>query len=514
MKSCHLNLGLRFARPYESDYAIFRRCLIANPGMPVSAIEHQLRLQLPALETSFQRLRALQQTALPEHPYQVIKVKDSHRRQCPQCAEQLYHCDLYALPWLSHCPLHHCEFTERCPRCQQLWPDKAGFTYGDRSCPVCGIPSVIEGLPSSPINKNCSGFASIKAIYELIALSPGEEKLVISSRNGRWQQKSWWEKAAPESLEYPTLKAQLDLKQYRPLLKALGIPARRLKRRTSRLKAAPPEEQYSQDFYVPPKARPDPLLRRAAIDQTMTHIVNWIGQHSGHTGELHILSYRYLYTWDLMREPPPCPYCMALSLWFFQVNSELYDEYVMNLLHHYPFLKELGMTRLYTGIDPDVRTIKAENRLDHTSYHTDEKFMWWFMQRGLELAFVQMLYYAFSLVIQFDLTQETPTCARKLVAPLPKTWQDQWYMAYIRNGRLYFYYVNEHPLYSIKPPRLPGLTGLCQNYCHHRKKVVHDNFATAFTQIPLPTLTPGLCQALHNDFERYLENVYRHPVQF
>lgn len=513
MKLAHLNLGLHFARPYESDYALLRRCLISNPGMPVSAIEAQLRQQLPTLATTYQRLRALQQAALPDHPYQALNFKNTHRRQCPQCAEQLYHCDLYALPWLSHCPLHQCALTDHCPRCQHPWPDKTEYAYRD-GCPVCGIPSSIEGLPRSLSDKNCSGFDTIRAIYELIALSPGNANFSMRSPGGRWQEKTWWKEATPDTPYYPALKAQLDLKQYRPLFKALGIPVHRLKHRSSRLIPTPPEEQPYEDFYVPPKARPDPLLRRAAIDQTMSHIVSWIGHQSGHAGELHILSYRYLYTWNLMREPPPCPYCMAFSLWFFQVNSELYDEYTMNLLHHYPFLNELRMTQLFTGIDPDVTTVDADNLLTSSRYHTDDKFVRWFLQRGLELAFAQMLYYAFSLVMQFDLTRVPPSCTSELVGPLPRTWEDQWYLAYVRDGRLYFYYENEHPLERLEPPKLPGLTGLCLNYCQHRKKIAHDNYATEFAPIPLPTLTPELCLSLHNNFERYLVNMYRHPVQF
>ncbi|TNE95042.1 MAG: hypothetical protein EP324_00800 [Gammaproteobacteria bacterium] len=513
MKPAHLNLGLHFARPYESDYALLRRCLIANPGMPLSAIEEQLRQQLPTLTTTYQRLRALQQAALPGHPYQALDIKETYRHQCPQCAEQLYHCDLYALPWLSHCPIHHCELTEHCPRCQRPWPDKGRFTLRNRSCPVCGIPSVIEGLPRSLSDKDCDGFDTIKAIYELIALDPGGDDFVISTPGDPWEEKAWWTIATPDSPRYPLLKAQLDLKQYRPLLKTLGIPLCRLRRHTTRLRSEPPAEKLDHGFYVPPTARPDPLLRQSAIDQTMARIVSWIADQ-GHTGELHILSYRYLYTGNLMREPPPCPYCMALSLWFFQVNSELYDDRVMDLLHHYPFLNELRLTQHFTGVDPDVVTFDAAHPLKSLIYRTDDKFMWWFMQRGLELAFVQMLFYAFALVMQFDLSREPPSCPMELVGPLPRTWEDQWYLAYILNGRLYFYYENEHPLEHLEPPKLPGLTGLCLNYCQHRQKISHDSFATAFTPIPLPTLTPELCKALHNDFERYLENMYRHPVQF
>lgn len=104
MNTRTINVGRLFARPRESAYAILRRILSVNPGVSYLDIDGFLRTALPKLHSPFDRLFALvgneQHTTLANGNK---LYRASYKRQCPICASELYHTDIYALEWLTRC---------------------------------------------------------------------------------------------------------------------------------------------------------------------------------------------------------------------------------------------------------------------------------------------------------------------------------------------------------------------------------------------------------------------------
>ncbi|MCU7858879.1 MAG: hypothetical protein KZQ86_03400, partial [Candidatus Thiodiazotropha sp. (ex Lucinoma kastoroae)] len=94
-------MGKKLAKPFESQYAVFRRCLTANPGIPLSVIEANLRIVVPDIRSTLKRLSALQSSST--QPSSNYINPDGYKRQCPECAKILYHTDIFALPWLKMC---------------------------------------------------------------------------------------------------------------------------------------------------------------------------------------------------------------------------------------------------------------------------------------------------------------------------------------------------------------------------------------------------------------------------
>lgn len=68
------------------------------------------------------------------------------RRQCLACAEHGFHTFLFDYPWMSRCPVHDIDLTDRCPTCHDLWPTAAGVA--SRKCKVCGTHRELDDLIS------------------------------------------------------------------------------------------------------------------------------------------------------------------------------------------------------------------------------------------------------------------------------------------------------------------------------------------------------------------------------
>ncbi|HFD31675.1 MAG TPA: hypothetical protein ENJ28_03020 [Gammaproteobacteria bacterium] len=145
-----LNLGLVLERPYESKYNAYRRFLIANGKKSLKDIRDELKKKF---ESSYTRHFSLTQKM---STFQMFQLLDHHAKcgtleldtrhmtnsipstiyNCPECARSCFHSNLYQLPWLRLCPIHHQPLTAVCPTCDNLWP-KLG-EMKTRRCKTCG----------------------------------------------------------------------------------------------------------------------------------------------------------------------------------------------------------------------------------------------------------------------------------------------------------------------------------------------------------------------------------------
>ena len=152
-----VNTGLLLRRPYESNYAAFRRFLVANQFETPTG----LKAELQACGESSARI--------PGKPWIAPKAQEWERRfcsanglaftsatpidhrdplrNCPVCAAQCYHSFLFQYPWATKCPIHDQALTTTCPSCKQPWPSPSELLK--RYCRYCSARLSLAHLAGS-----------------------------------------------------------------------------------------------------------------------------------------------------------------------------------------------------------------------------------------------------------------------------------------------------------------------------------------------------------------------------
>lgn len=132
----YVNTGLALKRDHESRHNACRRLYVANPGVKATEITKQLRTMYTrywddsvhnAKPFTVARTVGLLEAAYCQAhgiPYQEVPTDPTVRllKNCPVCAAQIYHSNVYDVSWLTHCPLHGEPLLTDCPDCHQPWP--------------------------------------------------------------------------------------------------------------------------------------------------------------------------------------------------------------------------------------------------------------------------------------------------------------------------------------------------------------------------------------------------------
>jgi hypothetical protein len=386
METIRFNIGHRFAQPYESDYARWRRCLSVNRGVPFGVIGKALLSFTSHTTPVLERLRGLQHIRAEVPAYHSAS---SYQRQCPQCAQQLYHTDAFALRWITTCPLHHCALSVRCPACHQPWPEIKAIAK--RQCPVCGIASATHLLTVSLPAIRATDYAPIGEIYALLARKERDHQLVTFDPTRRypvyWSDSIWWARLPTEDERY----AALLPADYQRRLARQRIPQTvrylRMTYRSSALHrwgdspACDARRSGNESRDAPHLMRSE--ARRRVEHAAVNAVRQWIASVNGRH-RLHVDDYRGLTTATLVREASRCPYCAAFSIWLMHLVCAHYGVDHADRTRNYPFLAEAGFPGMcHLGI-PVVR-------IDGKSYRLDPAFVEWFYRRELSIAFVQLL---------------------------------------------------------------------------------------------------------------------------
>jgi hypothetical protein len=157
-----INTGLLLRRPSESEYAAFRRFLVANQFETPAALKTDLQaFGKSSAVVSGQpwltpRARQWEQKFCEANslPFQSPAPVD-HRsplRNCPVCAAQCYHTVLYQYPWEKRCPTHQHEIVTVCPSCKQPWPQPSELLK--RNCPCCSANLSLTYLAENIVSKD------------------------------------------------------------------------------------------------------------------------------------------------------------------------------------------------------------------------------------------------------------------------------------------------------------------------------------------------------------------------
>lgn len=142
-----LNTGLALRRPYESQYNAYRRFLVANGNHHLHELITELKNLYPDVRPTGKRIDCMTLANIHEHskseawqiPSDSTALKQfagNPLRNCVECARSCYHSNIYQLPWLHQCPIHHTPLLEQCPDCHQPWPRPCDLPC--RKCTTCG----------------------------------------------------------------------------------------------------------------------------------------------------------------------------------------------------------------------------------------------------------------------------------------------------------------------------------------------------------------------------------------
>lgn len=511
MNSFCVNIGHILALPYESDYALARRCLIVNPGVPLAIIEENLRQKIPDCHSFTHRLSQLQLS--PTHyPSSIFRYqKESYHTQCPQCAKELYHTDIFTFPWLERCPIHHCDLTTHCPACQLPWPDIKEISK--RDCPNCGRTSLDQILKSVLATRKKGNYAIIADIYHLLDDKAFNHFHILDEIYPLERfYNYWWIDVPLSASQYPSFKAQTSASISDQKLHALNIKLHNIHCKQSKIiPLSKGEEELNQVLRDLPvngfcEIQNDIIkssAKQLAIDfAVMRNIVSWIARHTPSKHQIHVTSYRDMDMERLLKAPDPCPYCLALSLWFFHIASLHYGPNTTETIDSYPFFSNIGFDRFLHVCEP---YFWVEDR----HFRSDPEFASWFYQRGVILSFVDILRFAFDLLRQLHLYKSSDKRYLQASPYKGRIFSDQYYLADLNEEHLSFYYENEDPLDAYQPENIPNIDNLCRKYRESRTFYYALKSESFDIMIPNKGLSHDIFLSLHVNFGKYIQAMWR-----
>jgi hypothetical protein len=216
---------------------------------------------------------------------------------------------------------------------------------------------------------------------------------------------------------------------------------------------------------------------------------------SKHTASIH--SYRYISMSHLMKSPPPCPTCLAISLWFFNIAISEYNIYHYKHISNYPFLKDLGYMSFY---NPSRFTYLTKN-FQH--YNTSERFSVWSYKRSLELSFIDI----FQIVL-FIMER----CEKRDFDPNHYYESDSFRRSYIGGDYLLdvtgnkakIYYADANPLEKLKSYSSYNILKRCDKYKAYLHFCMSDDAKFFFDlQTNRPSFKKFL--ELHTQFKEFVQ---------
>lgn len=471
MKPLQLNRGGSFAQPYESSYARLRRYLTANPGVALQSVQAYARRDVGAVSGRMWRAQVPATGFVSEHDLVRFTLTLPCERHCARCAAHLYHTDLFRMPWLEACPIHHEAFTERCPVCAQPWPTIAEMAH--RDCPGCArMPWLALSATRTPLD-----LRPIADLYRFIAIETGY--VILNGRRGQTASHytdRWWHEVEVDAPEFPAFQARRYPLFSRRYLESLHVRldrAIRVRRCRIHAPAQPPEPKsrlLRADKRLPDQSQPVPARCQDEY-QVMRAILAWIERQSS-PHQPHIIDYRYAKPWQFTLGPEACPYCLALSLWYFHVTARHFDAYYGAHLNQYPFANAYGFDGFFEVSEPYLHAGHDE------VYYADRSFTAWFYRRGLELLYLGIVRFAFEMAEDYGKWRIDPD-QFDVIVPRKDHYRPHYEGACAarRIGHvLTFCYEHEHPLAHFCPPPMMYSAQRCRRFFAWAQK--DSRFAT------------------------------------
>lgn len=386
MTALPLNTGHAFARPYESDYAMWRRALVANPSLSWAGLAHALDPHVAPGRNPTERLAAGQLA-----PPTTLSLKATYQRQCPVCAQLLYHTDIYALPWLPRCPIHGCELTTTCPTCQESWPSLRDA--GARDCPTCGRfdhaarLAAWDAALTSAVERQIGPLVAL--CTDTSPLGPGSLIDDLEQTWGRYGA-GWWVNVPLEAPCFPSVAVHSGRQDDTQMLAHLGVAVGPMERLVSALRSD--GDVVPAAWAAGPESSVDWRRDKRMVDHhVLAAIVAWIDRWTPASHQAHTSNYQDRGLTDLTAQPGFCPFCLALSLWVMQVAEQQLGPLCARGNNSFPLFAETG----YRG--PLEIGAPIAVRHNHQVARLDPSLGLALYRRGLEVAFVDLLRFAFAV---------------------------------------------------------------------------------------------------------------------
>jgi len=337
------NLGMSFAYPYESKYSIWRRFLSANQTMRLKAICETLGVKLNlqhdrdvAPEILFEHVTQFnyQGRCKPDHLdlfENAIPDLDSSRleRHCPECSESGFHADLYRFMWLPVCPIHAKAFESMCPKCKKTWPSWEEIDKRDCSC--CGLIRVKNYHHKASIIPN-DRFDVIEKLMQFVTAPPLSNDFLISSKKSDFCFRRSLDYSDPQ---FPSFQRYRHPANCDTLLNKLNIKSDVKIERQSIPLGSKRKTSYPHFSTETHSCRLDYVERRIRLS-TLAKIRKCINSQTGQEHDLKLYYLPYLMPKDIVAGAEPCPYCLAFSCWFQEVNSWAFPKKYSALPYHLP----------------------------------------------------------------------------------------------------------------------------------------------------------------------------------
>ena len=196
----------------------------------------------------------------------------------------------------------------------------------------------------------------------------------------------------------------------------------------------------------------------------MKYILEWIWRQTPPQHQVRISSYRHLDLEHFLRGPEPCPFCLALSLWFFDVAARIFGRYYVDDIDNYPFLIQGGGSGFCDAEDPYLWTPH------NGQYALDVRFANWFYGWNMEIVFARLFLFCEALACHVrTLGREHE---RRRIASADSAlgfyhgdgFPGQACVIEYVHDKLNFYYESEHPITTCSVFRNEELSRECGRY--------------------------------------------------
>lgn len=341
-----INKGLFYSRPYESPYSMWRRFISANPQLTKEELLEYVDISADEVKsntiskltnerfisTLFGPLLAPSYLSLRKEmvPHKGIEI----RNQCPKCAAECFHTDLFELRWVTQCPIHLTKLLEKCPECNKDWP-KINSLFR-RKCQTCGRLNLKNRKFLMPSTGNGQVIAAIGDIFEFISFGRPRNAWLISSVSVGYSPRR------SAILIYDQRFPAFQFSRYpRPIKQALALVG------VTDLEANFGDSVQDWVFTdtIPNKDIPVELseiyehCRLKSLNKIKQLIIKRTGENHCFT----IYNLTHIQPIDILLENGPCPYCLALSYWYYAVVS------IPESPHKHPGSKCLENLNWYLG---------------------------------------------------------------------------------------------------------------------------------------------------------------------
>ncbi|MEW8051425.1 MAG: hypothetical protein AB2809_13720 [Candidatus Thiodiazotropha sp.] len=470
MKRFHLNIGSYFERPCESEYSIIRRFYCVNTGISKGLLQTELRQRRPDLKTFNDRVCSLSDYHPSEVTMPAKQVKPKLQRQCPECARELYHANIFELPWVKRCPIHHCEILTTCPECKMPWPDLDTMIH--RSCSCCGRIRIRH--LSNAFSNNTSKYSQITRLHELIQRHEKISVWLDVRRCITSTLESWiWHEVDIKSLFYPSFLMASMNSTDQGLISAFNINTYPIKTRISRLHTVHiPDNDWDSASQIE-NTQVLRYINDTSIMQisswhlseyvAMRNIVHWISRNTSHGHIINLSEYREIAVLQVGCKVKPCLFCMSLSVWFLYLIHKYVSHCTIDQI-----TRDLSMNHKRNSAFPTRYGLKIFQNNGRVVRWADSEFSLWMYQRSLELLFVE-IYQNLEKQIMLDFEESGGVNGMDKIGLRDHT--GSLYYAHTQNEYLYYRHLRSSPLDNLRAQK----QDIGSNHCAYFHKHLYSS---------------------------------------